>query len=285
MVFTGIVEAMGTISAIVEVDNTWSGGAGFSVTIGDASSVLSDVHIGDSIMVSGVCLTVTEFDEAKTWFKVGIAPESIRKTNILDWKVGDKVNLERAMNAATRFGGHMIQGHVDYTVTMVSKTPDPPNSLILTMNVPVVDKSISDTDLLQFIVPKGYIGLNGTSLTVIDVDRVSRNFTVMLIAHTQEHVNLPMVPIGGRINLEVDEVGKYVDRVVRSFLTAGSEGNSEGGGWLEELVRKAVDRRVDEIIAAVVQPLAKRVDFPEDVNGRVYRFQRPSYNETVIASP
>ncbi|KAJ3318039.1 Riboflavin synthase alpha chain [Blyttiomyces sp. JEL0837] len=253
MVFTGIVETMGTVGDIVPIDKTWSGGAGFSITINDASPVLEDVHLGDSIAVNGICLTVTEFDEAKTFFKVGIAPETMRKTNILEWKKGDIVNLERAMNSFTRFGGHMVQGHVDTTVTLISKTPDPPNSLILTFRVPEpsTDTTASSTsaqppsqDLLPYIIPKGYVCLNGTSLTVIDVNRSERTFQIMLVAYTQSHVNLPKLDNGSRINLEVDEVGKYVESVVRGFLLGDTSGSGDNkyakSSLLEDMVRKVV---------------------------------------------
>ena len=107
--FTGIVEEMGTISAIEPRDSSESGGGGFSMTISQASLVLEDVHLGDSICCNGICLTVTEFNNEKSSFKVGIAPETIRKTNLSQVKVGDFINLERAMNATTRFGGHYVQ--------------------------------------------------------------------------------------------------------------------------------------------------------------------------------
>ncbi|KAJ3105093.1 Riboflavin synthase alpha chain [Phlyctochytrium planicorne] len=232
---------MGTVEAVVPVDVTWSGGAGFSITIANASTVLADVKIGDSIAVNGICLTVTEFDDAKASFKVGVAPETMRKTNVEDWKVGDKVNLERAVTADTRMGGHMVQGHVDCPIILAEKRPDPPNSLVLTFSVPVPsDPSI--TDPLRFIVTKGYVCLNGTSLTVVSVDRPKRQFSVMLIAHTQLMVNLPNYNVGSRINLEVDEIGKYIESIIVSMLERGSSGN-EGG--LTELIGSIVEEKVE----------------------------------------
>ncbi|KAI8851883.1 hypothetical protein BC829DRAFT_424957 [Chytridium lagenaria] len=239
MVFTGIVECMGSVGDIVPVDVTWSGGAGFSITILDAAPVLSDVKIGDSIAVNGICLTVTEFDESRTSFKVGIAPETMRKTNIEEWKAGDLVNLERAVTADTRMGGHMVQGHVDCTIILDSVQPDPPNSLLMTFHVPPTTASIPDP--IKFIVTKGYVCLNGTSLTVVSVDRASRKFSVMLIAHTQTAVNLPKYKVGSRINLEVDEIGKYIESIVVSML----EQKAEGDGGLNELIRRVVDERID----------------------------------------
>ncbi|KAI8917466.1 riboflavin synthase [Entophlyctis helioformis] len=218
--FTGIVEVMGLVAAVVPNDATASGGNGFSLTVANASIVLSDVHIGDSISVNGVCLTVTEFDDARTQFKVGIAPETLRKTNLGELKVGDKVNLERAMSGSTRFGGHFVQGHVDTTVTIASVTPDPPNSLIFQFTVPPPSADTGNQDFLQYIVPKGYITLDGTSLTVIDVDWTARTFSVMLIPHTQASVVMPTKAVGAQVNLEVDQMGKYVENMVRSMLSS-----------------------------------------------------------------
>ncbi|KAI9325393.1 Lumazine binding domain-containing protein [Obelidium mucronatum] len=260
MVFTGIVECMGTISSIVESDNTWGGGNGLSVTIADAATVLPDVNLGDSIMVSGVCVTVTEFDIAAGTFKVGIAPETVRRTNLGQWKVGGKVNLERAMLAGkTRLGGHVVQGHVDCPVTLVSRRPDPPNSIVLRFHIaPLKDLissnvlSATDSDPLQFVTSKGYVCLNGTSLTVTNVDRDARCFEVMLIAYTQQHVNLPLAAVNDQINLEVDELSKYVESVVRAFVdnesvaAASGENGSESalGGLIKRLVDEAVDKKL-----------------------------------------
>lgn len=107
--FTGIVETMGRVSAVEPLDATESGGNGFTITIENAKVVLTDVNMGDSIAVNGVCLTVTEFNTERTMFKIGVAPETLRKTNLGEFKVGQQVNLERAMSATTRFGGHFVQ--------------------------------------------------------------------------------------------------------------------------------------------------------------------------------
>ncbi|KAJ3036447.1 Riboflavin synthase alpha chain [Rhizophlyctis rosea] len=242
--FTGIVEHMGTVSSILPLDTTESGGGGFSITISDAAPVLSDVNLGDSISVNGACMTVTEFDEARTYFKIGVSPETLRKTSLGELKNGDKVNLERAMSATTRFGGHMVQGHVDTTVTIHSITPDPPNSLIYTFKVdPPADPSA--TDLFSYIIPKGFTCLDGTSLTITTVDRVHRTFSVMLIAYTQERVVMTSKKVGDKVNLEVDQVGKYVESVVESVLEREERG--EEGGVVGRLVRRIVDERLREL--------------------------------------
>ncbi|KAJ3075558.1 Riboflavin synthase alpha chain, partial [Quaeritorhiza haematococci] len=202
-----------------------------------------------------VCLTVTEFDAEKDSAKFGISPETLRKTNLGDLKVGSKVNLERAMAAGQRYSGHFVQGHVDTTVTIHSIHPDPPNSMIIKFQVPPPEPSTASVDFLTYIIPKGYICLDGTSLTVISVDTTERTFTVMLIAYTQAHVILPLKKVGDRVNLEVDQVGKYVENVVRGMLLGGSgdaagsaksdvAGVAGSGSLLEEMVKRIVDERL-----------------------------------------
>ncbi|KAJ3322488.1 Riboflavin synthase alpha chain [Boothiomyces sp. JEL0866] len=228
--FTGIVETMGRVTAVETIDATESGGNGFTITIDNAEIVLSDVNLGDSIAVNGVCLTVTEFNPERSWFKIGISPETLRKTNLGEFQVGQQVNLERAMSATTRFGGHFVQGHVDTTVTIYSITKDPPNSLIFHFQV-----RESDIEFLSYIVPKGYVCLDGTSLTVIDVDWSNRLFSVMLIAYTQSKVIMPTKSVGSLVNLEVDPMGKYVENIVRGMVNAGS-------GPLMTLIENSVDK-------------------------------------------
>ncbi|KAJ3357512.1 Riboflavin synthase alpha chain [Entophlyctis luteolus] len=264
---SGIIECKGRVCDIVQVDETWGGGAGLSVTVENAAPVLSDVHLGDSIAVngstvcvvmsfglikltidvSGICLTVTEFDEARSRFKVGIAPETVRRTNLGLWTVGTVVNLERAMNAATRYGGHVVQGHVDCTIELIEKRPDPPNSLVLTFQVPL--DYPDDIDPLMFIVAKGYVCLNGTSLTVTNVNKRARTFSVMLIAHTQEHINLPFLDVGSKVNLEVDEIGKYVESIVRGFMEQAQTTSDSGsfGSILKKVVEEVVESKLKEL--------------------------------------
>lgn len=110
--FTGIVEHIGQVQELCQLDNTEAGGNGWSLTVGDARPVLVDAKCGDSMSVNGVCLTITELDQEN--FKVGLAPETLRKTNLGDLKVGDAVNLERSMRADTRFGGHFVQVHTPF---------------------------------------------------------------------------------------------------------------------------------------------------------------------------
>jgi len=205
--FTGLVEHLGTITAISPQDTTESGGGGWSITIGDAAPVLKDCHIGDSICVNGACLTVTEFDS--TSFKVGVAPETLDRTDLGDRKVGDQVNLERALAAHVRFGGHFVQGHIDDTVTIISRTEDG-NSLRLLFQAH--ESTPTRPSLIPYLIPKGYIALDGASLTLTSVSDADRTFGVMLIAHTQSRITLAKKPVGSRVNVEVDMMGKYAIR-------------------------------------------------------------------------
>ncbi|KAG1450924.1 hypothetical protein G6F56_008218 [Rhizopus delemar] len=120
-----------------------------------------------------------------------------------DLKVESKVNLERAMDSKKRFGGHMVQGHVDTTVKIISIKPEG-NSIWYTLQMNQEDK-----DKMRYIIPKGYVCLDGTSLTVCDVDDDERTFSIMMIAHTQAHVIMPSKKVGDRVNVEVDMLAKY----------------------------------------------------------------------------
>lgn len=208
--FTGIVERIGTVASIETYDDSSSGGNGFSIIVKDAAPILTDCHIGDSIAVNGICLTVTEFDNDS--FKIGVAPETLQRTNMQQLKVGSKVNLERAIAGHTRFGGHFVQGHIDTVATIVSVEQDA-NSLRFTF-------SPSNPDVMIYIVEKGFIAIDGTSLTVTSVDDDANTFSVMLIAHTQENVALASKKKGDAVNIEVDLLGKLVEKQVNALAKA-----------------------------------------------------------------
>ncbi|KAF8321712.1 putative riboflavin synthase, alpha chain [Clavulina sp. PMI_390] len=229
--FTGLIERMGVVSKIVPMDETVSGGGGWSITISDAAPILDDCHIGDSICCNGVCLTVTEFTADS--FKVGVAPESLDRSNLGDLKEGSKINLERAMAAHVRFGGHMVQGHVDDTVKIFSRQIDG-NSLRLTFQAP--EPTPTRPSLMPYIIMKGYVTLDGASLTITTIDDVARTFGVMLIAHTQASIDLANKQVGERVNVEVDMVGKYVEKSVIAALGGTSS------GILQAQIESAVER-------------------------------------------
>lgn len=190
--FTGIVEEVGQVEGRREEDGAWA------LTI-RAKTVLEDTHVSESIAVNGTCLTVTGLTPES--FTVGIAPETLVRTNMADLQPGDGVNLERSLPVDGRLGGHFMQGHVDGTGVICDLRPEQ-GALWVTVE--------SSPELLRYIVPKGYIAVDGASLTVVDV--LPEAFTFMLIAYTQDHIVLPHKPRGSRVNLEVDILGKYVER-------------------------------------------------------------------------
>ncbi|KAK0555040.1 Riboflavin synthase alpha chain [Tilletia horrida] len=257
--FTGIVELLAPVIAVEPLDATKSGGGGFSITLGECATILDDCHIGDSIAVNGTCLTVTEFDP-KThggYFKVGVAPETLKKTNLGKLKVGSKVNCERAMAAHTRFGGHFVQGHVDTTAIIRSVVPNG-NALTLTLRLSYLPDDLPlPSSLSPYLIPKGYVTLDGASLTLIDVsppsggalqdhpgettqeaggvrypEKETVEFSVMLIKHTQEVIGLSKKMPGHSVNVELDMVGKYVHRAVAiaSLADNGANGSNANPG-------------------------------------------------------
>ncbi|KAJ4350251.1 Riboflavin synthase alpha chain [Didymosphaeria variabile] len=230
--FTGLVEIIGTVTALEQLDKTASGGGGTSLTISDAQAILEGAQLGDSIAINGTCLTVTDFD--KTSFKVGVAPETLRKTNLGSLTQGSKVNLERAVSASTRMGGHFVQGHVDTTATIESITPDG-NALTFRFKP-------RDANVLRYVVYKGYVTIDGASLTVTKVEDGPEGFwEVMIIAYTQEKVVTASKKVGEEVNVEVDQVGKYVEKSVAGYF----EGTANGEfAILEKMVSKLVDERL-----------------------------------------
>ena len=192
--FTGIVEEVGRVQRL------WQNDGGWQLRVA-AASVLADVQLGHSIAINGTCLTVTEFNSDT--FTVGLSPETLRCTNLGDLLPAAEVNLERSLPANGRIGGHFVQGHVDGTGVIAKKQAEG-DSLWLTIE--------AAPDLLRLIVPKGYVAIDGTSLTVVDV--TSTYFTFMLVAYTQTHITLPRKPAGDRVNIEVDILGKYVKSLV-----------------------------------------------------------------------
>lgn len=232
--FTGIVELIGTVQEYNPQDNTESGGYGVSLTIKDASAILTDCHLGDSIAVNGTCLTVTKFD-ADT-FKVGMSLETLKKTNLGSLKPGDKVNLERAISGDTRFGGHVVQGHVDTIAQIVGREQET-NSILFTFK-------LRDAEFINYIVHKGFICIDGTSLTVTNVNYAEKTFQIMMVAYTQSKVIMPLKKIGDWVNIEVDLTGKLVATQVELALRNQLESSNEDSP-LQKYINKAVERIVD----------------------------------------
>jgi riboflavin synthase len=190
--FTGIIEELGSVRALEQR----AGGRHLTV---EARRAVEGARLGDSIAVNGVCLTVEALEGAALAF--GLAPETLTRTNLGDLQPGDAVNLERSLAADGRIGGHFVQGHVDGTGVLVERVPDGDSLRLAVSAAPA---------LLRYLVPKGYVAVDGTSLTVIDV--LPDRFTFMLVAYTQGHIVLPRRPLGGRVNLEVDVLAKYAEK-------------------------------------------------------------------------
>lgn len=193
--FTGIVEELGTIRAVRR------GTASAVLSIG-ASEVLSDLKIGDSVAVNGVCLTVTSLDDGG--FTADVMHETLGRSSLGALIPGSRVNLERAMPANGRFGGHIVSGHIDGTGKVASVRPDD-NALWYTI--------YAAPELLRFIVEKGSVTIDGISLTVAAVDETS--FSVSLIPHTAAVTTLGKKRAGDTVNLETDIIGKYVEKLLR----------------------------------------------------------------------
>jgi len=193
--FTGIVEELGRVAAIQELpDNA------IRITI-EGPIVLSDANLGDSICVNGVCLTVAQQDGDH--FTADVMSETINRTTIGDLLAGSQVNLERPVTLSTRLGGHLVQGHVD-AVGEVSAREHSENWDVVTITPP--------KELLKYVVEKGSITIDGTSLTVSAV--TDSNFSVSLIPSTLDKTTLGIRQIGDRVNLEVDILAKYVEKLV-----------------------------------------------------------------------
>ncbi|WP_139994608.1 riboflavin synthase [Paenibacillus paridis] len=193
--FTGLVEEVGKMKGIKKQ------GEAMRLVIG-ASLVTEGVLLGDSISVNGVCLTVTSFDS--TSFSADVMPETYRKSNLCELRTGERVNLERAMQAGGRFGGHIVQGHIDGTGKIINRETD--------ANAVVFKVQLDEGELLRYVIPKGSITIDGISLTVVDT--ASNTFTVSIIPHTLAQTALQHKHAGDTVNIENDVIGKYVDHLL-----------------------------------------------------------------------
>lgn len=192
--FTGIIEEIGKLRAIQRVGDT------YHITI-EAQKVLEGLSLGDSIATNGICLTVTSFDS--NIFTADLMPETLRATNLMDLRPGDWLNLERALMAGGRLGGHIVTGHVDGTGIIIRKYQET-NAIVV--------RIAAEASILELIVKKGSITIDGISLTVTDVD--SHSFGVSIVNHTQHHTPLTSKQVGDKVNLENDIVAKYVRQFV-----------------------------------------------------------------------
>jgi riboflavin synthase len=205
--FTGIIEELGTVESLDLLD-------------GDAArlkirgpKVTEDAGHGDSIAVNGCCLTVVEYGDGV--FTADVMRETLQRTSLGGLEKGSSVNLERAVTAHARLGGHIVQGHVDGTGTIASRTPGEHWEDVRVATTP---------EILKYVAEKGSIAVDGVSLTVTDVDDASGTFGISLIPTTLELTVLGRNKVGDTVNLEVDVIAKYVERLI-----AGGNVKDNGG--------------------------------------------------------
>lgn len=194
--FTGLIETVATVARVDAVPS------GYRLRLDTPLAV--ELQLGESVTVDGVCLTVTARD-ASGW-NADVGPETARVTTLGSFTPGRRVNLERSMRADSRFGGHLVQGHVDATGTVVAVRPDGDSHWL--------DVAFPEA-LSPMFVPKGSVALNGVSLTVATLEEA--RFSVMIIPFTWEHTNLRDLRAGASVNLECDMVGKYVARAAQWY--------------------------------------------------------------------
>ncbi|MGG3563040.1 riboflavin synthase [Neobacillus rhizosphaerae] len=207
--FTGIIEEIGSIANIQRT------GESYVLTI-EAKRILEDVHLGDSIAVNGVCLTVTSFSGKH--FTVDVMPETVKATSLHTIKRGSKVNLERAMAAGGRFGGHFVSGHIDGTGVIKRKQA---------LENAIYYEIEAEPDLLRYVILKGSIAVDGTSLTVFAV--TENSFTLSLIPHTLSETVLGQKGSGDIVNLECDMIGKYVGHFLTNLSNNNTKSKSQTG--------------------------------------------------------
>jgi riboflavin synthase len=198
--FTGIVEEMG----VIQVFERQKRSARLSIL---AKRVLEDLTVGDSITINGVCLTVTGKTDKE--FTTDVSSETLTVTNLGDFKTGDAVNLERAVQVNSRLGGHLVTGHID-GVGMIRDRRQEEDAWLLTIEIP--------KDLLRYCIRKGSIALDGISLTINQV--TDRNIQVAIIPYTAKATTLGLKGVGTSVNLECDLIGKYLERLL---LERGSD--------------------------------------------------------------
>jgi len=202
--FTGIIEAMGNIKAINIT------GQGARLVIATSSLDMSDVKLGDSIATNGICLTVVAFDSSS--FSADVSNETLTRTGFANYQTGQTVNLEKAMLPTTRFGGHMVSGHVDAVVAICAIEHNG-NSIEYWLDMP--------TDLAPYIAEKGSITIDGTSLTVNSL--TDDKFRLTIVPHTTAQTIIANYQVGTKVNIEVDLIARYIERL----LTRKDPGSAE----------------------------------------------------------
>ena len=207
--FTGIIEGLGTIAGIR------SSGQGKRLTV-EADFSLDQTKIGDSISVSGACLTAVKIDGKR--FEVDVSPETLQITTFGQAKVGERLNIERALRLSDRIDGHLVSGHID-GVGIVKKRESLSNAIIVTIG--------ADESLTQYMIAKGSVAMDGISLTINA--RESDNFSVSVIPHTAQLTTIGFKNKGDRVNIETDMIGKYVERFISGRPGRNKENRSKQG--------------------------------------------------------
>ena len=195
--FTGIVETVGEVIDVVCKDDCKT----FCIA---PHHSWADWQLGESIAVNGVCLTLENFDA--NYFFVTAVPETLRVTNLHQIESGDEVNLERALISGARIGGHYVQGHVDGVGEVIDIQAGGDLALLVTIKIPKA--------LAKFLINKGFVALDGMSITIISVE--AEKFTVTFVPYTIEHSIVKHYRVGDRINIEVDMLAKYVEKIVEN---------------------------------------------------------------------
>ena len=208
--FTGIIEGLGTISGIT------SSGAGRRLAI-ESDYPLDQTRIGDSISVSGACLTVVKLDQKR--FEVDVSPETLEKTTFAGARIGDRLNLERAMRLSDRIDGHLVSGHID-GMGMIRHRENISNAIIVRIGV--------SADLTRYMIPKGSVAVDGISLTINSVD--DEAVAVSIIPHTAKLTTIGIKRVGDPVNIETDMIGKYVERFLRGESSRQNENAPEKSG-------------------------------------------------------
>lgn len=206
--FTGIIEEVGKVKTIIH------GSSSIKLSI-ECIHIMQDVRLGDSIAVNGICLTVSDLE--KGWFSADVMPETMRKTNLGKLRLSEKVNLERALKLSDRLGGHIVSGHIDGTGTIIGRR-DEDNAVWITIEAPQA--------ILKYIVQKGSVALDGTSLTVAYIDE--KCFKVSLIPLTRGVTTLGMKNAGDIVNIECDVIGKYIERLIAGQANESAEQKQKG---------------------------------------------------------
>jgi len=220
--FTGIIEAVGTIKAIN------INGQGARLVIATNQLDMSDVKLGDSIATNGICLTVVDYDNASNngSYSADVSNETLKRTGFAHYNVGMQVNLEKAMLASTRFGGHIVSGHVDGVSEVLSITNNG-NSIEYWLSIP--------NDLAHYIAEKGSVTVDGTSLTVNSL--ADGKFRLTIVPHTVKETIFAHYKVGTKVNLEVDLIARYLERLLTK--ESGTDTTAPKSHVTESLLQKA----------------------------------------------